>query len=84
MTWAEFCIRLHAYHRIDKKEWYKTRIIAYQVYLSGWQDSKKKPLTINKFLPLDDEVKPTLTEAQLKAIKRAKEQYNKKVNVRTA
>mgnify|MGYP000111975083 CR=1 FL=1 len=78
MTWAEFCIRLNAYQRLEKKEWYKTRLLAYQVYVSNWGNPKKKPLNIEQYLPLDDEKpKPKLNQAQQNAIKKAQEQYSK-------
>ena len=79
MTWSEFCIRLHAYQRLDKKEWYKIRAIAYQVYVSNWQNSKKKPVKIDQYMQLEEKVAPTLTDAQKKAIKVAQEQYKKKI-----
>lgn len=80
MTWAEFCIRLFAYQRLDKKEWYKVRLIAYQIYVSNWQDSKKKPVSINKYLPLDKQEKLKLTEAQRNAANKAIELYKKQKN----
>ena len=80
MTWAEFCIRLFAYQRLDKKEWYKVRLIAYQIYVSNWQDSKKKPFDINTYLKLDKQERPKLTEAQRNAANKAIELYKKQKN----
>jgi hypothetical protein len=80
MTWSEFCIRLFAYQRLDKKEWYKVRLIAYQIYVSNWQNPKKKPVSIEKFMSLETKKKPKLTEAQQNAIKYAVEQYDKQKN----
>jgi hypothetical protein len=78
MTWAEFCIRLFAYQRLDKKEWYKVRAIAYEIYLS--RPLKVKHVNINKFMALDKEDKPKLTEAQRGAAKKAIELYQKQKN----
>lgn len=75
MTWAEFCIRLFAYHRLEKKEWYKVRALAYQTYVSNWQNPKKKPVTIDKFMNLEGGSKPKLNNAQKEAIRKAQEQY---------
>lgn len=75
MTWAEFCIRLFAYQRLDKKEWYKVRLIAYQMYVSNWHDAKRKPKDIEKYLPLENKEKPNRTKAQETAINKAKELY---------
>ena len=56
MTWAEFRIRLFAYKRLELKEWEKVRFIAYQTYVSNWY-SKKKPKSIENYLPLDHKKK---------------------------
>lgn len=76
MTWAEFCIRLNGYKRLDKKEWYKIRFLGYQTYISNWMDSKKKPVSIDKYLPLDNSKKQGLNEQQKAALLKAHEDYN--------
>lgn len=80
MTWAEFCLRLNAYQRLDKKDWYKVRLLAYQTYVSNWQNPKKKPVNIDVFLPLDEKEKPRLNEVQQTAIQKAQEQYYNRKN----
>ena len=79
MTWAEFQIRLIAYQRTERKEWYKSRLVAYQVYLSNWQ-SKKKPSSIEKYLPLDEAKKSKITDAHRQAFLQALDKYNKEKN----
>lgn len=76
MTWAEFCIRLHGYHRLEKREWEKHRLGAYWNYVNTFIYSKKKPLSIEKFLPLYRKQKPILTEKQNIAIEKAIAEYN--------
>jgi hypothetical protein len=83
MTWAEFSIRLHAYQRLQKKEWLKVRSVCYQIYISNWQNPKKKPLAIDRYMPLDDKKNTKLTDKQVQAIKFAQERYNKEKNGRT-
>ena len=74
MTWAEFRIRLFSYRRQDKNEWYKVREVSYQVYVSNWQNPKKKPLTKDRFMPLDVS-KSSVTDAMKKRMKEVSEQY---------
>jgi hypothetical protein len=57
MTWAEFRIRLHAYNRLDKKEWYKVREIAWNSLISFNVDAKKLPKSKEKFIPLENKRK---------------------------
>ena len=80
MTWAEFCIRLNAYQRLEKKEWYKVRAIAYQVYVSNWQHPKKKPISIKRYMDLDGDAKPRLTEEHKQAFINARKLYDKQKN----
>lgn len=53
MSWAEFRIRLHAYNRLDRKEWYKVREIAWNSLISFNVDPKRIPKSKEKFIPLD-------------------------------
>jgi len=76
MTWAEFCIRLNGHQRLDKKEWYKVRFLGYQTYISNWQNSKKKPVSIEKYFPLDNKIIQGLNEQQKDALMKAHEEYN--------
>ena len=71
MTWAEFLIRQHAYHRIEKNEWYKIREIAYASLIGSHIDPKKLPKSKEKFIPLDssndleiDKMRQTILKAQ--------------------
>lgn len=76
MTYAEFRIRLFAYKRLEEKEWYKVREISYQVYISNWQSSKKKPLSKDKYMQIGKPSKaPSLNETQQLAIKQAQQEY---------
>ena len=60
--------------KIDKKEWYKVRTIAYQTYISNWQHPKKKPVSIDSFMNLEgnankSKVSDEQREAFIKAVK---------------
>ena len=82
MTWAEFLIRQHAYHRIQKNEWYKVREMAYASLIGSHIDPKKLPKSKEKFIPLDSaqgNVK-TISDAARKAMLKAQEEYNNKIN----
>jgi hypothetical protein len=78
MTWAEFCIRQHAYRRIQKNDWYKVREVAYSALIGSHIDPKKLPKSKDKFIPLDSEVSQGLSDAAKDAIINAQKQYNKK------
>jgi hypothetical protein len=78
MTWAEFLIRQHAYHRIEKNEWYKVREIAYSSLIGSHIDPKKLPKSKDKFIPLDEynsNVKNTVDSMRL-AILKSQQEYN--------
>tara|TARA_R110000868_G_scaffold359172_1_gene621022 strand:+ start:259 stop:504 length:246 start_codon:yes stop_codon:yes gene_type:complete len=79
MTWAEFLIRQHAYHRIEKNEWYKVREMAYASLIGSHVDPKKLPKSKDKFIPLDNDVNNSnsISEAARKAILKAQQEYNK-------
>tara|TARA_R110002153_G_scaffold30092_1_gene92182 strand:- start:47 stop:277 length:231 start_codon:yes stop_codon:yes gene_type:complete len=71
MTWAEFLIRQHAYHRIEKNEWYKIREMAFASLIGSHIDPKKLPKSKEKFIPLDssndleiDKMRQTILKAQ--------------------
>ena len=75
MTWAEFRIRLFAYKRAEKKAWYHTREICYQVYISNWM-SKKKPISKEAYMRLEEAPdKPLLNQAQIDRIEQVKIEY---------
>jgi hypothetical protein len=79
MTWAEFLIRQHAYHRIQKNEWYKVREIAYSSLIGSHIDPKKLPKSKEKFIPLDESNNRTDTvDAVRNAILKAQKEYNTK------
>jgi hypothetical protein len=78
MTWAEFLIRQHAYHRIEKNELYKVREIAYSSLIGSHIDPKKLPKSKDKFIPLDEDnsnVKNTVDSMRL-AILKSQQEYN--------
>ena len=75
MTWAEFCIRSHAYKRFQKNEWYKIREIAYYSMIGSHMDSKKLPKTKELFMPLDGDRRTEVNETMINAIRKAKKQY---------
>lgn len=78
MTWAEFMIRLFSFNRVKKEKWYHTRFIAYQVYVSNWQNPKRKPLSIDRFFDLDSKVEKTglSNKSNRDAILKAQKEYN--------
>lgn len=54
MTFAEFQIRLFAYKRMQLEDWKKFRLVAYNALVAPYQDYKKLPKTMDKFMDLSD------------------------------
>ena len=79
MTWAEFMIRLYAYNRQQKKEWYKVREICYQIYTSNWMDSKRKPVSKERYMPLEGTKVNKPNEKMLERIKQVQKEYHEQV-----
>lgn len=52
MTFAEFQIRLFAYKRMELRDWEKFRLVAYNALIAPYQDYKKLPKTMDKFMDL--------------------------------
>ena len=75
MSWSEFLIRLYAYKRIEKNEWYKVREIAHASLVGSHLNPKKIP-SKEKFMPLERKKKVKMNERMLERILKAKEVYN--------
>lgn len=75
MTWAEFCIRQHAYRRMEKNSWYKTREVAYFAMVGSHMNPKKLPRSKEAFMPLEGGVVKEITDEQRSAIKEAQKRY---------
>ena len=54
MTFAEFQIRLFAYKRMQLEDWKKFRLVAYNALVAPYQDYKKLPKTMDKFMDLSN------------------------------
>lgn len=54
MTFAEFQIRLFAYKRMQLEDWKKFRLVAYNALIAPYQDYKKLPKTMDKFMDLSN------------------------------
>jgi hypothetical protein len=76
MTWAEFCIRQHAYRRMDKDQWMKVREIAYSALVGSHLDPKKLPKTKNDFIKLDEK-QEKVTDLMKEAINNARNAFFK-------
>ena len=79
MSWAEFELRLFAYNRMQKNDWYKLRFLAYE-NLKATQyvmNSKAKiPKTIDAFMRIGEK-ENTVNKKAVEALKKAREEYNK-------
>lgn len=75
MTFAEFQIRLFAYKRMQKEEWRKYRLVAYNALIAPYQDYKKLPKTIDKFMDLSDKKRIGISEEQKARFLEAMKEY---------
>lgn len=77
MTFAEFQIRLFAYKRMQLREWEKFRLVAYNALVAPYQDYKKLPKTMDKFMDLSGvkAKKHGVSEEQKERFLQAYQQY---------
>lgn len=73
MTWAEFRIRLNAYNRIQMKEWYKIREVAWASIIAPHVNPKELPKTKELFMPIGD--KKDISDKIFDKIRKAQQQY---------
>jgi len=77
MTWSEFMIRLHAFKRQERNEWYKIRELAWNSLIGSHVNPKKLPKTKESFMPLNLKRKVEISNLMKERIKQAQEQYIK-------
>ncbi|MEM6814896.1 MAG: hypothetical protein AAF600_10930 [Bacteroidota bacterium] len=82
MTWAEFLLRSFQYWEDRKNEAKLFREVSYRVYCVGHMFGKGKPLSINKFWPLEDEGSH-IDESMLNAMQEAWNVYEQEKNGNT-
>ena len=76
MTWAEFRIRLFAYHRMEKTEWYKVREIAYASTYGSHMALKRIP-SKEKFMTLEPRKAMLLNVKIAARIKEVQDEYHR-------
>lgn len=78
MTWAEFRIRSFAFLRMQKREEYKLRELAWTIYIAPYQDPKKMKRSKKAFWPIDGDKKASgPTDKMIKIMEDAQRQYLK-------
>lgn len=78
MTWAEFRIRSFAFWRMEKRQEYKLRELAWVTYVAPNQNPKKMKRSKKSFWPIEgDREKGGPTKEMLKRMKQVTEQYHK-------
>lgn len=76
MTWAEFRIRLYAYHRMEKTDWYKVREIAYNARYGSHLETKRIP-TKEKFMQLEPKKAIKANAIRMARIKQVQDEYHR-------
>lgn len=82
MTWAEFQIRLFAYNRMEKKQWFKIRELAWSATIAPHLNPKKMPKSKDAFMRLDNsgETRSSVSQSQKEAFMLAYQQYQKEIS----
>lgn len=62
-SFYELMVIIQAHRKKELKEWYHTRTIAYCNMVANWQSDKKRPPSIERYMPLDTEQKDTVLDA---------------------
>jgi hypothetical protein len=75
MTWAEFLIRCHAYRRIEKRELYLLREMAWVTYVAPHLNPKKMKKSRDAFWRIDEAKASQASDAQRERMKQAQAQY---------
>jgi hypothetical protein len=75
MTYAEFCIRLYAYQRIERLDWFKVREIAWSSLIGSHMNPKKLPRSKEQFIPLKPRAGEKRQEKIAARIKQARAEY---------
>jgi hypothetical protein len=52
-SFYELMIIINAHRKKELKQWYHTRTISYCNMVANWQSDKKRPPSIEKYMPLD-------------------------------
>ncbi len=81
MTWAEFMIRLFAYRRQNKEQWYMVREIAYNALIAPNANPKKLPKNKEAYMSLDGK-KQQVSDLMLERIRKAQSDYQKEISVK--
>jgi len=78
MTMLEYQLRRDGYFRKQKEKWYHTRFMAYHSIVAT---GAAKNLTIEKFLPLDENKrKSIMTDSMKEALAKAREIAQKQID----
>lgn len=81
MTWAEFCIRSHAYQRMNKRELELWRLVAWEVHTVKYLFGKKKPPSLERYWDLTDpRERDAKAQKRREAFTKAQLEYMETVN----
>lgn len=73
---------VECYNDKQNDQWYHTRFIAYANYCASWANPKKRPMSINKYMPIDDTdeyINDEAIERMLKNFEIARITYQSKI-----
>ena len=54
-SFYELMVIISAHRKKELKDWYHTRTIAYCNMVASWQNPKKRPPSIDRYMPLDQD-----------------------------
>jgi len=77
MTWAEFVIKKQGWFREQDRRFDEVRLLSWHSMIAPSHDPKKLPKTFDQFMT---GIRNRANESQIEALRKAREEYNKKRN----
>lgn len=77
-------ILIEVYRDKEKKQWYHTRMIAYCNMVASWQNPKRRPPSINRYMNLDPNelTSDEYVEERMLRLEELQKQYAHKVKLK--
>ena len=77
MSWREYTLKSFAYHRIEKDDWRKVRLMAYYTRYAPYIKTERIP-NIEQFMPLGDKVQSISDIARKNFLEASRKYYENK------
>ncbi|MNG66080.1 hypothetical protein D3C71_344260 [compost metagenome] len=82
LSFYDLMLLVESHNNNKKEQWYHTRFIAYANYCASWANPKKRPKSINQYMPIDEDGETIIDydiKRMLENFEIAREEYKQKV-----